>query len=343
MKLLVVDDERHATEWLETLFKDTGLFDVYKAHSGSEALSVIERCPIDIMVSDIRMPGMSGFELAEHVFARSPGCHVLFLSGYAMFDYVYRANRDNIKYLLKTEDDDVIMEAVLHERQAILEETTHPKKPEAQNAPIDIDAQLRRALEAQDVPGIQRAFDQLIIRHEGRNPDHAEASSDYQRALASVLPHLPRAMVLRGFSKLMKPDERHGWAQAFATLEQAALCAYRPVAPNGSEDRQRLARQIINFIEAHFSEDLSLARIARCVAYAPSYISRVYHQVTGENISDCVKRTRIEFAKRQLLTTELPIQDIAIKAGFDSPQYFATVFRSYTGYAPLEYRKAHLL
>lgn len=131
MKLLVVDDESYVLRWLEKLFNDTGLYDVFTASNGRGAIELLSVEKMDIVVTDVCMQGISGLDLIEHINSLYPECHVVVLSGYANFDYVYRANRNNVRYLLKTEDDDVILETVLHEKNLIEKERNLIK-----NAPI---------------------------------------------------------------------------------------------------------------------------------------------------------------------------------------------------------------
>ncbi len=339
MSLLLVDDERHVTEWLEELFEKTNLFRVEKAHSGAEALCAIERHPVDILLSDIKMPGMSGFDLAEQVFARWPACHVVFLSGHATFDFVYRANRHNVKYLLKTEDDDVIMEAVLREKRMIEAERAAPPSPHAP-IPDPVGADLGAALLGGDERRIAEAFDALIGAYQGRRMDAAEPLAAYQSALSMVVAQMGHAAVAADLKKLMQPGLCGTWAEAFTRLEATVRRCLSGAFISRDEDKRQLAARVERYIQEHVAEDLSLARIAHSVAYNPSYISRVYRQATGENITDCVKRTRIDAARALLSRTEDAVQDVALSCGFESAQYFATVFRQLTGFAPLEYRKA---
>ncbi|CAK4870527.1 unnamed protein product [Aphanomyces euteiches] len=91
--------------------------DIVKAYSGKEALQALEVSKIDVVLSDIRMPGMSGLELMEQIKISWPGCKIVFLTGYDDFRYIYSAvKHSGVSYLLKTEDDDEIVDAV---RQAI--------------------------------------------------------------------------------------------------------------------------------------------------------------------------------------------------------------------------------
>ncbi|SEM57243.1 two-component system, response regulator YesN [Paenibacillus sp. cl141a] len=114
-RLLVVDDEEIITNSLFEVFHQwiPEKLDVCRAYSGKEALNWMSRTRIDIVLTDIRMPGMSGLELTESIRALWPRCRIIFLTGYSNFDYAYQAiQMPNIRYLLKTEGFDRIMEVV---------------------------------------------------------------------------------------------------------------------------------------------------------------------------------------------------------------------------------------
>lgn len=113
-RLLIVDDEPIIVDWLYDLFLASGLdLDIYKAYSGIEALEWLKRAKIEIVLSDIKMPGMTGLQLTQHIHSSWPSCKVIFLSAYDNFDYVYEAiKKEGIRYLLKTEDDKVIINAI---------------------------------------------------------------------------------------------------------------------------------------------------------------------------------------------------------------------------------------
>lgn len=92
---------------------DAEKLDVCRAYSGKEALNWMSRTRIDIVLTDIRMPGMSGLELTESIRALWPRCRIIFLTGYSDFNYAYQAiQMSNVRYLLKTEGFDKVMEVV---------------------------------------------------------------------------------------------------------------------------------------------------------------------------------------------------------------------------------------
>jgi two-component system, response regulator YesN len=114
-KLLIVDDESIIVDGLAELFMgiEELELEIHKAYSAIEALELIKRVKIDVVLSDICMPNMSGIELLKHVRLQWPSCKVIFLSGFNDFDYIQEAIRyGSVDYILKTEDDEVIINAV---------------------------------------------------------------------------------------------------------------------------------------------------------------------------------------------------------------------------------------
>jgi CheY-like chemotaxis protein len=82
IKILIVDDERSIVDSLEEIIGSAG-YDVVCAYSGKEALAkASEFCP-DILLSDVLMPKMHGFELALQIKQICPQCLLLLFSGQA--------------------------------------------------------------------------------------------------------------------------------------------------------------------------------------------------------------------------------------------------------------------
>jgi two-component system response regulator YesN len=124
LRLLIVDDEPIIADGLfETMQQLTHLdLDPYKAYSGMEALRLLHDNRFDIVISDIRMPGMSGLELLKHIRSMWVDCKVIFLTGFNDFEYVYEAiQNQGVHYLLKTEGYPKVIsvvESVIEEIQA---------------------------------------------------------------------------------------------------------------------------------------------------------------------------------------------------------------------------------
>ena len=80
--ILVVDDEVRYRELYARVLRSAGL-DVLEAANAAEALGFVGREPLDMIISDVRMPGESGLDLLRRVRARKPELPFLLVTAYA--------------------------------------------------------------------------------------------------------------------------------------------------------------------------------------------------------------------------------------------------------------------
>lgn len=124
-QLLIVDDEAHIVDRLAEFipWSDVGVSAVHKAYSAEEALERMESASIDIVLTDIRMPGMSGLELSEQIRQRWRKTKCILLSGHAEFEYAKEALQHGAaSYLLKPATDEELLAAVARVRTELEEE-----------------------------------------------------------------------------------------------------------------------------------------------------------------------------------------------------------------------------
>ena len=82
-RVMVVDDEPDVLDTLGTILSLAG-HSVIKVHNGIEALDVLDRGePLDLLLTDVIMPGLNGFNLARMAKTRRPTLKVLYLTGYS--------------------------------------------------------------------------------------------------------------------------------------------------------------------------------------------------------------------------------------------------------------------
>jgi CheY-like chemotaxis protein len=114
-KILFVDDEKSILKSLEREFLDSG-YDVYLASGAQEALKVMERENIDILVSDYKMPGMNGIELLKIVRKKHPTAYRVVLSGFVDQHEALRVLSTGLAtvYIPKPWDPDALRREIEH-------------------------------------------------------------------------------------------------------------------------------------------------------------------------------------------------------------------------------------
>ncbi|TNJ68080.1 response regulator [Paenibacillus hemerocallicola] len=115
VQLLIVDDEIHVVERFSTTIDwgGIGIEHVYGAYSGEKALALLDRFSIDIVITDIQMPGMTGLQLIAEIQRRWPKTKCILLSGYSDFNYAKEAILYRTEdYLLKPVTEQALIETV---------------------------------------------------------------------------------------------------------------------------------------------------------------------------------------------------------------------------------------
>ena len=82
-KILIVDDEEDLTWSIsKSLIRDNALLEVICVNSGDEAFKILETISIDLVISDIRMPGKSGLELLDQIEKKYPHIKMIIMTAY---------------------------------------------------------------------------------------------------------------------------------------------------------------------------------------------------------------------------------------------------------------------
>lgn len=98
--------------------------------------------------------------------------------------------------------------------------------------------------------------------------------------------------------------------------------------------------QIVNYLDEHCNEKISLDRIAKNMYLSPVYISKIFKEETGESPINYLIKIRLEKAKSMLESDEpVSIKKIATSVGYDDAYHFSKLFKKYYGVSPLHYRK----
>lgn len=399
--ILVVDDEPHVVGTVTALLQCQSVWnlEVYHAYSGNEATQILDRNRIDIIITDIRMPGMDGLELTRHARIMWPECRAMLLTAYGDFACAYEAIQLGVAaYLLKTETDDRLLETVGRIIQSL-------ERERLENAVIPEDAFQRNELNAHLLQNL------ILIKH--------DVSQLEQLSRMIGVPHKPELWLMCAIFAKRTSSERFSvleWlvtdkiahrAQMVAScqieetilflmapnasissvvgaLELAQECyndayqedvsfvleAYKPaerrlsdlyhdicrfmeyddtrtssyihvLAENATHTMQNsfaVVHSIKEYIHNHLQEDLSLNTLSCQAGYNPSYLSRLFREVTGEQISSYIAQTKIRRLREMIVDQRLTLGEIAENLGFNSRSYFNRFIKRLTGCTPQQFR-----
>jgi len=101
----------------------------------------------------------------------------------------------------------------------------------------------------------------------------------------------------------------------------------------------KAARLAQKYIDENYHNPLSLEEVANYVYLSPYYFSHMFKKEVGMTFVEYLTEKRIRKAQQLLMTTDLPISDIAMSVGYPDPNYFGKVYKNITGMAPGESRK----
>lgn len=535
-RLLVVDDEEIITDGLYEVFKKLlpEKLDVCRAYSGKEALAWMSRTRIDIILTDIRMPGMSGLELTEKIQTLWPRCRIIFLTGHSEFNYVYTAiQMSNVRYLLKRDGYDKVtstVEEIIAEIELSNQMTEWLEQSREQMKVMEVMAQaeyLRQLLQdgclsEGSTEALERDFRQMNIRLDPGAPvvlalgrisfpseagftekneiinrvrfiwdsfmaektanlgitdkqgdllwflqplsdsddsaaqhlilylegtleliqetclqslgvnvsftisgtacdwsaikqqnerlrqlqqlkvgdgilmilkdrselaeigsvkegivlghsisnleSHLEAGrqkefrKDLELLTLSVLKgesyiqsaveaYYSVALVLftninrlgmqghlQEYGKLMRLDDHASMKEAFQFLQESADIFFQFKLMEDCSRTTHVIDRICNYIEENLGGDITLVHLAEVHYFNPSYLSRLFKQERGINLSEYIEKCRIKRSKELLQDSDLKVRDVALLVGYDAAHSFTRFFKKVAGITPQEYR-----
>lgn len=119
------------------------------------------------------------------------------------------------------------------------------------------------------------------------------------------------------------------------TVELLGVSEIRP----RSDGIPSVVCEMLYYIDEHFTDDLSLDRVASDLGYNKDYLSRVFNEALGKGFCKYLNHIRIRYATRLISTTDLSAERISDMSGFGSTHTFYDFFRDVNGCTPGEFRK----
>lgn len=240
MKVLIADDEAYMLDYMSRItdWRQYGFDLVLTANGGSLARDLLEEHRPELLITDVKMPRVSGLDLARYVSEKGYATRIIIISGYSEFDYAQQAIRYGVKdYLVK--------------------------------------------------PVLKEDFEKMLLR----------------------------------------------------VLEKEFGMGMGKEAEGGNEQGD-VIRQVKKYVEENCGQALSLDILSEAVHLHPAYLSRIFKEATGENLSGYITDVKMQKAAELLEKTDLKIYEVMKKVGYQKSQYFSGLFKEKYGKTPREYRAA---
>jgi len=198
-RVLIVDDDNLVRDTLRFVLEDAG-YDVWATAHGADALAVLESQPIDIVLSDIFMPGMNGFDLLKQIRQRRPEVPVILVTGFGNIEMARQALKEGAT-------DFITKPYNVHEIPILIERNLTRHTLESSRT-RDLQEEVQRSYRA-TLEALLAALDTRDTETEG----HSERVAAYTMLIAhqldlpeEELPHIERGALLHDIGKIGVPD-----------------------------------------------------------------------------------------------------------------------------------------
>lgn len=104
-------------------------------------------------------------------------------------------------------------------------------------------------------------------------------------------------------------------------------------------DHRQSIRQVISYMQQHYSEDITRDSMARLAGFHPRFFTKVFKEETGESFIQYLTQIRIKKAKELMLLSTLNLDAIAQQIGYSNGLYLSRKFKQHTGVSPTQYVK----
>lgn len=395
--LIVVDDEditRMAISgYLKKNQQDFKVQEIFS--NASSAIGFLTQNPVDVVITDIRMPGMDGLDFSKYISQHFPNIIIMLISGYDEFEYARKAISYGVStYLLKPLDFGELLDALGQVKNKLDSKYLDAEMP-AESEDIQVfftdlisgmltdEEDMNRHFADLPLPGDPSDYKGCLLTVSSERKESLSHWSYGKEKLAlallggirTALPeyqsfHLFRSG-MRYFFVILSREQPPAFSLELLenvlfhllqiTCKLNIMTSFEAIrelgtfrSQNDAEDTAKnkntatskasfenddvIIQRAISYINTNYSEDLTRNDVARAVFLSSAYFSRFFKEKTGMNFIEYLTMVRMEKAAA-LLKTDMKVQDIAKKIGYQSHNRFIINFREYSGFNPTDYRK----
>lgn len=346
-KVMIVDDMEIVRLQLKRLkiWGEVSEFQIAEeARNGEEALVKLETNPVDLIITDIRMPMVDGIELLEEVKRKKLAPCVVLLSEYSEFEYARQGLvLGAFDYIIKPINMYDIKKLLNRAKLFILEKKEEEKRIRVYSPELDITLILeaiKNGLSSESLA--YSAFYKLISEEEDNAKSQHLIINFLEKLLEKINNNMPWFTKFADVS-CIKNLNYHD-VNSFEKLRSDFISCIQSLEAQISslylgENYGSLINEISTYVLKNVENELSLLVIANHLEMNKNYLCEIFKKRTGISLLDYMTKVKMERAKKLLVESENRSYEIADKIGYKDSEYFSKLFKKYTGVSPTKYRK----
>lgn len=341
-KILIVEDEELERTSLK-IFLEENLSNVEivgEAKSGYEAIEIIDKEEINLILVDINIPGIDGLEVIKYAREKlEPSVAIIVTTAYDDFEIAHTAIKLKVNdFLLKPIRKEVLIEAVQAYEEVLNTGDNFSRSDELLN---QIGMEIRKYSYKTSIDLLREYIETIYEECQDVN-----LISKKLQEVAKLILKIGEELGIKDNNELVVQSEKlkikyllyNNKHDAYNEVVKMLDLLFDRMNIKGkiSDDGMKV---VVDYIERNIKKGISLEDVANHVNISTYYLSKIFKKEMGVNFITYITDRKMQLAKEMLVTTDIPVLNIALDLAYNEANYFSKAFKKKTGYTPSEYRE----
>lgn len=359
LKVMIVDDMeimRRQIKRLPVWGKNTEFIVIDEAEDGQEAINKLQIEPVDLLISDIKMPRVDGIELLREVYENDLATCTVFLSEHSEFSFAKEAIQYGIfDYLVKPVKLEELRNLLKKAKDYIVEKET--EKIKLKNLEDKLVEKLDMYYPTEHIDLITQ-----YISNGNKQIDQVISNMVYETAIIFENDITKTVIVLqKAISEIfIGVKKNHEWIEKFIytdffvdinlghynniDLMKKSIIEILETIINIinkfvlNSKKNPLIKEICMYAIKNIENNISITTISEALFLTKNHIGDIFKQETGMTLGEYITMIKIERAKLLVVDGSLKNYEIAQKLGYKDSEYFSKLFKKHTKLTPIEFR-----
>ncbi len=311
------------------------------AKSGSEAVEILEKKDVNLMLVDINIPGIDGIEVIKYARSKFPKAVIIITTAYDDFSIAQKAIKLKVDdFLLKPIRKEVLIDSI----KSFAGQLGEGRRTDKSNKLLSrFEIELKKCSYKASVDILREYIDQLYLEEKDVN-----VISRRLQDVAKVIIRISEEMGIADNNELLVQVEKlkikyllyNNKHDAYNEVIKMVDILFDKLNAKGKLSEGGM-KSVIDYIERNLKKGISLEDVANHVNISTYYLSKIFKKEMGVNFITYVTDRKMDMAKEMLVNTDIPVLNIALDLAYNEANYFSKAFKKKTGLTPSEYREKY--